>query len=248
MNKKTLVIFFVALLLSFIIFKITYKEKIDYLALGDELTLGYTPFDTYNKSYSDYFRHYLKNRKRLGFYINDFSKYNYTIEELLEDMEELKEIKIDNKKLNINQIISSADIITLSFGQKELYLKLSSNYNNKLKNIDEIYNYIDNYFNNYVYLLNQIRKINSDKIYIIGFYNPLINTNQETIEKLNEIFNYINKKYKSLEENKNIYYVEISNEIDNKNYYVPNSKNPYPSLEGYNYISNKLICKVSKKC
>lgn len=248
MNRKTLVIFFASLLLSFIIFKITYKDKIDYLSLGDELTLGYTPFDTYNKSYTDYFSQYLKNKKKLGYYINDFNKYNYRIDNLLEDMKELKEIKIDNKKININQAISSADIITLSFGQKDLYLMLSSNYDGKLKNLDEIYNYIDNHFNNYVNLLNQIRKINSDKIYIIGFYNPLINTNQDTINKLNKIFNYINKKYKSLEENKNIYYIEIFSGIDNKNFYIPNSKNPYPSLEGYNYISNELICKVSKKC
>lgn len=248
MNRKTLVIFFVGLVLSFIIFKLVYKEKIDYLSLGDELSLGYTPFDTYDKSYSDYFSNYLKNKKKLGFYINDFSKHNYTIKNLLDDMDNIKEIKINNKKMNINQAISSADIITLSFGQKELYVLLSKNYNNKLKNFDEIYEFIDKYFNDYILLLSKIRKINSNKIYIIGLYNPLINTNQEAISKLNKVFDYINNKFKSLEENKNIYYIEISKEIDNKNYYIPNIKNPYPSLEGYNYISNKLICKVSKKC
>lgn len=248
MNKKTLVIFFIGLILSIIIFKITYKEKINYLALGDEITLGYTPFDTYNKSYSDYFSSYLKNKNKLGFYITDFSKYDYTIEKLLDDMEEVKEIKINKKIININQAISSADIITLSFGQRELYILLNKNYNEKLKNIDEIYKYVDSYFDNYVSLLNKIRKINSNKIFIIGLYNPLTNTNQNTINKLNEIFDYINKKFSTLEENKNIYYINISNEMDNKNYYVPNYKNPYPSLEGYNYISNELICKISKKC
>lgn len=248
MNRKTLVIFFIGLILSFIIFKLTYKEKIDYLALGDELVLGYTPFDSYNKSYSDYFSEYLNNKKKLGFYITDFSKYGYNIKELLEDIDDAKEISINNKKININQAIASSDIITLSFGQKELYILLSKNYNGKLRNIDEIYEYIDKYFNDYVYLLNKIRKINSNKIYIIGLYNPLINTNQETIDRLNKIFTYINNKFKSLEENKNIHYIDISKEMDNKYYYIPNYKNPYPSLEGYNYISNKLICKVSKKC
>jgi lysophospholipase L1-like esterase len=248
MNKKTLVIFFIGLILSIIIFKITYKEKINYLALGDEITLGYTPFDTYNKSYSDYFSSYLKNKNKLGFYITDFSKYDYTIEKLLDDMEEVKEIKINKKIININQAISSADIITLSFGQRELYILLNKNYNEKLKNIDEIYKYVDSYFDNYVSLLNKIRKINSNKIFIIGLYNPLTNTNQNAINKLNEIFKYMNKKFSTLEENKNIFYINISNEMDNKNYYVPNYKNPYPSLEGYNYISNELICKISKKC
>ena len=248
MNRKTLVIFFVGLIFSFIIFKITYKEKVNYLALGDELVLGHTPFDSYNKSYSDYFSEYLKNKKRLGFYITDFSKSDYNIDKLLKDMDEAKEINIKNEKLNINQVIAASDIITLSFGQKELYILLSENYDVKIKNIDEIYKYIDKYFNNYVSLLNKIRKINSEKIYIIGLYNPLTNANQDSIIRLNEIFDYVNKKFKSLEVNKNIYYIDISKEMDNKNYYIPNYKNPYPSLEGYNYISNKLICKVSKKC
>ena len=241
MNKKILVIFFIGILLSFIIFKLTYKGKIDYLALGDELVLGYSSYGTYNKSYSDYFSIYLKNQNKLGNFYKNYSSYDKKIIDLINDMDEAK-------KININQLIAESDIITLSFGQKEIYDLLSSNYNKKLKNISDIYNYIDSYFNDYIILISKIRKISDSKIYIIGLYNPLINTNQDTIKKLNEIFNYINKKFESLEENKNIYYINITKGMDNKNYYVPNAKNPYPSLEGYNYISNKLICKVSKNC
>lgn len=248
MNKKILVIFFIGVLLSFIIFKLTYKEKIDYLALGDELVLGYSPFGTYNKSYSDYFSIYLKNQKKLGNYCKEYSSYDKKIIDLINDMDDVKEIKIGNKKVNINQLISKADIITLSFGQKDIFNLLNSNYDKHLKNIDNIYSYIDNYFNDYVILINKIRRISDSKIYIIGLYNPLINTNQETIKKLNEIFNYINEKFESLEENKDIYYIDITKGMDNKNYYIPNVKKPYPSLEGYNYISNVLICKVSKNC
>ena len=244
MNKKILVIFFTALILSFIIFKLVYKKHIDYLALGDELVLGYSSYGTYNKSYADYFINYLKNRKILGNYNKDFSSYDKRITDLIKDMDDIKEIN----NTNINQAIANSDIITLSFGQKEIYDLLNSNYDNNLKNISSIYNYIDDYFNDYIVLINKIRKISDSKIYIIGLYNPLINTNQETIKKLNEIFNYINKKFESLEENKDIYYINITEGIDNKNYYIPNIKNPYPSLEGYNYISNQLICKVSKNC
>ena len=247
MNKKILVIFFIGILLSFIIFKVAYKENTKYLALGDELVLGYSPYGTYNKSYVDYFYRYLKSKNNVTLY-KEFCSYDKRIQDIIKDIDELKEIKINNKSININQIIAKSDIITISFGQKEIYELLSSNYNKNLKNIDTIYKYIDDYFNDYVLLINKIRRISDSKIYIIGLYNPLINTNQKTIIKLEEIFNYINKKFKSLEENKNIYYVEISKGMDDKNYYVPKVNNPYPSLEGYNYISNVLICKVSKKC
>ena len=248
MIKKTLVIFFAAILLSFLIFKITYKEKINYLALGDELALGYSPYGTYNKSYSDYFSIYLKNKNKLGSFYKEYSSYDKRIIDLINDMEDSKEVKINNKTYNINQIISKSDIITISFGQKEIYDLLNSNYDKRLKNMDSIYKYIDDYFNDYYILINRIRKISDSKIYIVGLYNPLINTNQETIKVLDEIFYYINKKFNSLEENKNIYYLDIVKGMDSKNYYIPNYKNPYPSLEGYNYISNMLICKVSKNC
>ena len=100
MNKKILVIFFIGILLSFIIFKLTYKEKINYLALGDELVLGYSPYTTYNKSYSDYFSIYLNNQKKLGSFYKEYSSYDKRITDLINDMENAKEIKINNKTVN----------------------------------------------------------------------------------------------------------------------------------------------------
>ncbi len=249
MNRKTLVIFFACLFFSIIIFLFTFNNKLDYLALGDELVLGITPFNDFNKSYSDYFSTYLNNKNKLKTYIKKFSKKGYHITDLINDMKNNKELKINKNKVNINQVISNSDIITISIGQSEISDLLKSNYkNSKLKNKNEIYNKIDDLISDYVVLLNKIRKINDSEIYIIGYYNPLKNTNQKTLKELNEIFNYINERFTSLEENKNIYYIKINEGIDNKDYYIPNYKIPYPSLEGYNYISNQIICQYEKKC
>lgn len=250
MSRKTLVIFFVGLVSSFIIFIFTFNNKLDYLSLGDELALGITPYNEYNKSYSDYFKNYLDNKNKLKTYNVEFSKNDYHIADIINDMKNSTELTINNKKINITQAIASSDIITISLGQKDLYTLLTSNYkNNKIINKKTIYEGIDELFNSYVELLTMIRKINDCKIFIIGFYNPLTNVEQKNIYELEEIFNYINKKFEYLEKNnKNLYYVKLSNTMENKNYYIPNYKNPYPSLEGYNYISNQIICKLEKKC
>lgn len=250
MNRKTLVIFLIGLFLSAIIFLLTYNNKLDYLALGDELSLGINPHNEYGKSYTDYFNTYLINKNKSKSYIKSFCLNEYYISDLINDIKKSKELVIDDKKINISQAIANADIITISIGQKNIYNLLLSNYNNKkLKNIKKIYESIDILFDDYVNLLNIIRKISDSKIYIIGYYNQLINIEQKSIEQIEEIFDYINKLFKSLEEeNKNIFYIELSSTIDNKNYYIPNYKFPYPSLEGYNYISNQIICKLEKKC
>lgn len=250
MNRKTLVIFFAMLLVSFLIFILTFNSKLDYLALGDELALGITPYNEYNKSYTDFFKNYLNNKNKLKTYIIEFNKKDYKINDAIEDIKNSKELSINSKKINITQAIVSSDIITISLGQKDIYNLLYSNYkNNKVTSKKSIYDGVDEIFNSYVELLNIIRKINDCKIYIIGFYNPLINVEQKNISDIEEIFSYMNKKFKSLEENnKNIYYIKLSDTMDNKNYYIPNYKNPYPSIEGYNYISNQIICKMEKKC
>ncbi len=247
MNRKTLVIFFACLIFSIIIFVLTFNNKLNYVALGDEFTLGITPFGDYNKSHSDYFSIYLNNKNKLKTYTKEFSKSDYHITDLLNDMKSSRELEINNKKVNINQIIASANIITIFIGQNEIYDLLKNNYNNdKIKNKNEIYKNIDILFEDYLYLLNSIRKINDCSVYIIGYYNPLKNVNQRALQEINDIFEYIEAKFESLEENKKIYYVQIQEGIKNKEYYVPYYKKPYPSLEGYNYITNQLIEKYEK--
>ena len=81
-------------------------------------------------------------------------------------------------------------------------------------------------------------------IYIIGLYN-IVEVTKENDIKIGSIFNYLDIKYKSLEQkNKNIYYVPIYEGFKNKPYYLPNKTNAFPSLEGYNYIANQIIEKI----
>lgn len=250
MNYKILVIFFGGLILSFIIFIFTFDNKQDYVALGDELVLGITPYSEYNESYSDFFSTYLSNKNKLKSYIEEFAEVDYHITDLISDIKLGKVKQINNKELNVTQAIAKADIITISLGQKEIKDMLAANYKNgQFRNKQNIYKYIDQLFDDYVELLNLIRKINDCDIYIVGLYNPIINAGQSDIAVIEDIFNYINTKFSRLEkDNKNIYYINLSSKIDSKSYYIPRSEMPYPSIEGYNFISNEIICKVEKKC
>lgn len=246
MKLKKILIFFIVLFLCFIIFKCTFDNKLDYLALGDDLSKGKTPFGNYGKSFTDFFAQYLINKNKLKSYNNKFVEENYRTTDLIKDMKLGKSIVFNNKKININQAIVNAELITISIGLNDIFYKL--NYNNIRNNqINTIFSYIDEMFNDIYILLANIRKLNDCKIFVIGFYNHLNGTNSNEKEIINKIFRYINENFIKIEQIKKVYYVDIKEGFAKKSYYLPNNKMAYPSLEGYNYISTKIINRYEKR-
>jgi len=240
MKKKQLVIFFLALILTYLIYIFTYKENYIYLSIGDELAKGRTPFDTYNDSYVDYVYNYLKT-------IND--------KVVLKEAKEKEDLRVkdlldilNNPKYNEETLakqIKDASIITISIGSEELFNKLRSNKNLIQKNTQTLYKYIDDLINDIDEVLTEMRKLTKNPIYIIGYYNIL--EYDETLEtKIDSIFNYIDIKYQTLEKKHKIHYVKIYEGFKDKKYYLPNKDNAFPSLEGYNYIANQIIDKIKE--
>lgn len=240
MKYKKLFVFFLAFLLTFIMYRAFFNDKIYYLSLGDNFAVGATPFDKVNKSYADYFSSYLSNKNQLKEYNNIFSELNYRVTDIIKDIRLNKEKKVYDKKISINESIASSDIITISIGFNDLFYKTKYNKNEFVfdKNMK---NYIDELYEDIEELINLIRKINDSPIYFIGYYNPH-NLDDGITDKM---IDYIENKFKN-STNKKVYYVDIKDGFKNKIYYLPNMKNPLPSLEGYNYISNELIKEYEK--
>ena len=237
MKKKKLVIFFLALIGVYIIYNLTYKETTNYLAIGDELAKGHTPFDTYSESYTDYLYNYLLSQDEKMTINKEFISEDLRIKDLLEN---IKNPSVYQEK-NLPQAIKNANIITISIGSEELFAKLRSN-NWKTSN-ERLYEFIDEMIKELEILIDEIQKIKKTEIYVIGYYNPLV-CNEENETKLKSLFNYIDIKLKDLEKTKNINYVEIASEFSSKTYYLPNKEHAFPSLEGYNYIANEIIKKI----
>ena len=57
---------------------------------------------------------------------------------------------------------------------------------------------------------------------------------------MDSIFNYIDLKFNEVI-NEKTFYLDIYEIFKEKETYLPNKNNVFPSLEGYNLISNKLI-------
>lgn len=196
MKNKILVIFFIALIFSVIIYKININNKKNILILGDKYYLS-------------------SNYKTYDYFLRD--KY-YNVNILLTDetdtYSKIKEkiisnysITIKNKKMYLSQEISKANYIIISANNSNYMEKC-----NKSKKVS--YNYIKKINNDINDLINIINKISTSKIIIID--NSCSNNASD----------YIHIKLKNIPKNKNsglslnenyIIFKKIVDKIEQKN-------------------------------
>lgn len=217
------IIFTIILFLScYLIYTLTSNNNLNYVTLGDSLSKGVTPYFANGYGYSNYIVDYLKKNKKLNSYNDDFTSVDYRITDLIN----LININYETNNQTINQAIHSADIITISVGMQELYYKINTNDTN-------IYTYIDKMLEDTEELFTLIRKNNSKKIYMLGYYNTK-NTNQD-------LFNYANIKLKEICQKNKITYIDTQSIFYKNTTYFENPNSFNPNLQGYYKIYEKII-------
>ena len=226
---KKIIFLFVMILIVFLTYQFTSNDKVYYVSLGDGLSRGTTPYNGDGYGYSDYIRDYLKNNDNLSRYNNRFTNKNYRITDIIDLIENNEEVIIDNKKITINHALSKADIITLSIGMNEIYYKIDNQNEN-------LYTYIDEMMDDMSDLLNLIKKYNSSKVLVLGYYN-YNNSNQKIID-------YANLKLKELLNTTNFEYVDLSKKLQNNPSFFEKNTSFHPNTKGYEEISKIIIEKI----
>lgn len=227
--KKKLVIFLIAVIPIIIIYNLKTTTNYTYLSIGDDLSLGHTPFNTYSTSYTDIIYDYLKQNKKNVTLNKTFTKEDLRTKDLIKM---IKEPDITQKQ-TLSNALKTSNLITISIGSEELFSKLRSNYYINKTN----YKYANTMIKEIEELLKEIRKLTNTKIYFIGYYNPI----KEDSIYIDKLFNYIYTSFKELESIYNIVYIRIDQEFKNNTKYLPNKNNAFPSTLGYNLIANKII-------
>ena len=230
---KKIIVPILIFILVFIIYKFNDKNLIDYMVIGDSISLGINSYGNKTYGYNDYLKTYLENNDLLHKYNNYFSKSNYTIEELTSDIESNKNILYNDKTYNIRKELREADLLTIGVGMDEI-VKILNKDNNIFNNIQDD---LDNLVNEMDNLLKKITELSKSKIILIGYYNPSNNYNKNT----DTIFAYIKDKYNSLAKKYNIEYVDIYNLIKKDKSYLPNKMDYHLTSSGYLKITKEII-------
>lgn len=238
---KKILLLGIVILIVFLIYLCNIDKKVYYLNLGDSLAAGEGAYDKKVKGYSDYVKDYLKQKNLLEIYVNDYATNGYRTTDLINVIEDNKRIKKNDKEITIQNSLIKADLVTLSIGANDIINRIS--FQNSL-DYNQIYNYIDDLSKDLDKLLKLMRQYCKEDIIMIGYYNPYPYLNNP---ETNDIFNYLNKKYKEICNEYNVTYIEIDNLFKENPNFLPNENNIHPSEEGYKAISGEIISAINKK-
>ncbi len=221
MKKQIILTILTGTILAFFIYKITYHEEMNFLALGDGISLGLTAYNVKGYSYNDYLKDYFEDNTILREYISDFASVDETSKSLLNKLSNNEILK--NSNLTIQQAISKAKIITISLGMDEL---------NNLKGLKSknILEYIDNMDK----VMKMIRNINKNGNIIVTSLYESLKLSKDNILKINNELKGIANKY-------NINFVDITSVILHKDFYM------LPNNYYLNYKGHEYICELVKK-
>lgn len=201
-KNKLLVIFFLSLIGSYLIYNHTIKERINILILGDNYLL--------NSKYKTYDKYLLDKYYNLNDLNKIFTSENVTYEDIINNIKNNYYVYSKDKKIYLNQVISSSDIIILNANNNKYFEKCDKN--------EKILRDYDEKTKNTIYEVKKIiNKISPAKVIVISnyCYNVKYNLSNGDVN-LNEIYyKYQGNKSKRL--NDKVNYQIYSSIIQNVN-------------------------------
>lgn len=218
--------------------KITVKQptQVQYVALGDSLAAGQTPTGYIDYGYPDYL---VKNFKGTKYKLVDYDNFGipgYTSVNLKNDI--LKSYKIRKE-------IKEATHITIDIGANDFLSILKTNPDPvlALSAVTTVATNLDT-------ILSEIDKLNPKvKVYVMGYYNPFINSDYTADQKnsVQSLLSVVNEKIKTIAaENKDIF-VPTDKVIENgSTNYLPNNQDIHLSKTGYQAVAKEFWNKINK--
>lgn len=200
MNLKKILVISILMLLVFLIYLSTVDKKIYYLTLGNKENFNITSSE--KNEYGNEVKRYLKKKDLLEKYIDNYANNDQRITDLINDIKDNKQIKINNKVQTLKNALIKSDLVTISIG----YNELQSNLLIKNKTSSEIYNYIDELIVDYDNLFNLMREYCKEDIILIGYYTDDI--------KYQKYVNELNRQVKMIADKYSLIYLEMSENTD----------------------------------
>lgn len=237
MKKMLKILILILLLLIVYLIYIFFKnDKLNYIALGDSVAEGMSPYGEIGYSYTDYIADYLKKEKKLSYYTKKYTKSGYITENVINDIENNNELKKD---------LRESDLVTISIGAND-FLKHIKIGEMSVDNIREIKTKIATVFPNIEETIKKVKKYAKNQVIIVGYYNPipfLFNTNGNDLDIL---FAYMDDEYQKIADKYDCDYVSLYLLFKNNSSYLPNPADIHPNLDGYKAISKEVIKDLNK--
>jgi lysophospholipase L1-like esterase len=207
-------------------------RNVEYVALGDSIPAGMTPYGSYDLSYPDYLKKHFESGKNKLLDYNNFAVSGYTSEQLKNDVK---------NNTNIQNEIKEATHITLTIGANDLFQKLLSDPSTAHEGITTA-------SENLQTILSTIDELNPEvEVYVMGYYNPFAYYPEQVQEFLVPLIETLNSEIEKRTEANGDTYVATGNRIDpHFEKYMPNPEDNHLNVKGYKEIAKEFWKAISK--
>ncbi len=235
--KKILCLVLIVFLV-YLIYYFNHSDKINYLAIGDSLSVGIDANGNTDYGYSTYLANYLRDKDLLKSYNNDFSASNSRVSDLIDSLKLNQTIIKDNKNLSLKKCLRESNLITLSIGMTDILTKITlSTTSVETMSNKEISNIVDETITELDTLFQELRKYAKDEIIFIGYYNCFKKENLV----VKRLYSYLITKTKELAKKYDINYLDTYNIFQKNKSYLSNPTSIYPSTIAYEAIATEII-------
>ncbi len=222
---KKLVAFFLA---SFLFCGSVSAER--YVALGDSLAAGQTPYTEIDAGYTDFIALQLAGHEKLTSFSKQLAFPGYTVADVL------ARVKQDGQQLE------QATLITISAGANDLlplvsyrpatgtvqYSQLAVNFS------------LNRARENYVELLKEIKQhAPKAKVYVMGYYFPYVSLHTSQRAGVEQQLDLLNQILEKVATEAGAVFVPVS--FSAKNRYLPNIGDVHPNQLGYMEMANAFL-------
>jgi lysophospholipase L1-like esterase len=215
------------------------KEQFDYVALGDSLAAGRTPYGVDQDGYVDI----LASRFEQSQYNVKLDNYGISGYRTTHIMNELFNPS-NPKYTSLRESISHAELVTIDIGANDLLAQLPGIQANPALAPTVIKGIGERLFT----ILSEIDKIKPDtKVYVMGYYNPFPHSPEQQQAALMPLLDAFNQTIQSVASMNGDIFVPTAKVIEkHEKEYLPNPADIHLDIEGYQVVAKEFWKAIQK--
>lgn len=212
-----------------------FAQTENYVAIGDSLAAGQTPYQEIDAGYSDLIAMKLSSIGQLSFYTKELAFPGFTTADVLE--------RIQSEEAQ--NLLANATLITVSAGANDLLRLVQVNPNAGTLAFSQLQaDYALNLARkNMISILDELEeRAPKAKIYVMGYYfaYPTVHPTQK--EGTNAQLVRLNTILQQQAEQAGAAYINVYDAFGlNATNYLPNSADVHPNIEGYRQMANSFL-------
>ncbi len=212
-----------------------FAQTENYVAIGDSLAAGQTPYQEIDAGYSDLIAMKLSSIGQLSFYTKELAFPGFTTADVLE--------RIQSEEAQ--NLLANATLITVSAGANDLLRLVQVNPNAGTLAFSQLQaDYALNMARkNMISILDElVERAPKAKIYVMGYYfaYPTVHPTQK--EGTNAQLVRLNTILQQQAEQAGAAYINVYDAFGlNATNYLPNSADVHPNIEGYRQMANSFL-------